>query len=260
MLPELKIGSLSIPTFSLCAITGVTAFVLITLVRLSHYENSTREAYFIVPKIFIVFGIGFVGAVVFDALFKIPQNNGFRLSGITFYGGAVTGIAALAILISIFHKNSKLCLIDWLNFLTIPFLIFHFFGRIGCFLGGCCYGQVTDSIFGMYFPDNEAANIFHNGQKVYPTQLFEAIGIAIIAISLLFTKKYRFVIYCFTYPVLRFCIEFLRGDNRGSYFGPFSPAQIISLIIMFITIICLLYWFIKKRHKDNNLSFHDNLQ
>ena len=44
------------------------------------------------------------------------------------------------------------------------------------------------------------------------------------------------------YGIFRFCIEFLRGDNRGAFLSSLSPSQwfsiiaVISSIIVFIVI------------------------
>ncbi len=188
MYPKIVIGSISIPTFSLCAIAGIIAFVTIVLVKLKAYENFAGEAYYILPKIFISYGTAFIGAVVFDAIFKIPENKGFKFAGMTFYGGAVTGIATLWVLLYAFKKNTMFTVREWLNFLTVPFLVFHIFGRIGCFFGGCCYGKVTESFWGIRFPDNPASGIFHNGKKVFPTQLYEAAALLAIIIFYCFLK------------------------------------------------------------------------
>lgn len=247
MFPEIKLGTFSIPAFSLCAIAGVTAMVLILLFRLRRCENPAAEAYYIFPKLFIAFGIGFAGAVFFDSLFKIPQNGGFKLAGITFYGGAVTGIAALSVMLAAMRKNTRLSVSEWLDFMTLPFVVFHCLGRIGCFMGGCCYGIQTDSIFGMVFPDNAQAGIFHGGRAVYPTQLFEAVMLGLLSLVLLLAKKHNFAVYVFSYPVMRFCIEFLRGDDRGSYVGPFSPAQLFSLVIIFFAVAVTVFRLCKKR-------------
>lgn len=248
MYPQISIGGAKIPTFTLAAIAGVCVFVFIVLHRISKLSDPAKEAYYILPKLFIALGVGFIGAIFFDALFKIKENGGLKLSGMTFYGGIITGVAVLSALLAIFRKNTELSIAEWLNLLTVPFLVFHFFGRIGCFLGGCCYGKETDGIWGIAFPDNVEAGILHNGKKVYPTQLFEAAAIALIALSLLFIK-HKFAVYCFAYPTARFLIEFLRGDDRGGYLGIFSPAQVISLIIMCCTAAVLIALKLLKIHR-----------
>lgn len=123
---------------------------------------------------------------------------------------------------------------------VVPFVIFHFIGRIGCFLGGCCYGRVTDSIFGVYFPDIPDSGIYHHGQKLFPTQLFEAIGLVGLAIALHFVKRDKFPLYLIAYAVLRFCLEFLRDDDRGTTVLGISPSQLIAISVLVVTIAYLI--------------------
>ena len=248
MYPIISMGGVKIPAFTLAAIVGVCAFLFISLYRVLKLEDSAKEAAYIMPKLFIALAVGLVGAIFFDALFKIGERGEFKLAGMTFYGGIIAGASVLAGLLAIFRKNTRLGVSEWLNLLTVPFLVFHFCGRIGCFLGGCCYGRPTDGIWGIAFPDNAEAGIFHHGEKVYPTQLFEAGAIALITICL-FKSRHAFKIYCFAYPAARFMIEFLRGDDRGGYLWIFSPAQVISLAILLSAAAILIISKLKKTHK-----------
>src|SRR4029077_2882507 len=92
----------------------------------------------------------------------------------------------------------------------------HGIGRIGCFFNGCCYGLRTDSIFGVRFPGEPYANL--------PTQLYEAAGLFFISGFLFyFSSKPRrtgrvFLVYILFYAVLRFFLEFLRGDNAHHFY------------------------------------------
>lgn len=201
----------------------------------------SRELYFIIPKLFAALGFGFLGSVFFDALFKIPENGTFKLSGIMFYGGLICGIIAIIPLLCIFKENSQYSPVKWLDMLTVPFIVFHAIGRLGCFLGGCCYGRATDGVFGVIFPDNPEAGIFHYDQKVLPTQLFEACGLIVLAVTLHFIKREKFTAYCFAYPVMRFMLEFLRGDDRGSYLGGLSPSQLLSIIIIVCAVATVIF-------------------
>jgi len=136
---------------------------------------------------------------------------------------------------------------EWLDLLIVPFVIFHAIGRIGCFLGGCCYGRATDSILGVYFPDLPESGIYHNGQKLLPTQLFEAVGLACLAVGLHFVKRGKFPLYLIAYAVLRFCLEFLRDDDRGTTIVGISPSQLIAIAVLAVT---AAYLIIKKaKHK-----------
>jgi phosphatidylglycerol:prolipoprotein diacylglycerol transferase len=124
-----------------------------------------------------------------------------------------------------------------------------FFGRIGCFLGGCCYGLVTDHPVGLSFPAWSPASegqfreglLSHPNQPslpVHPTQLYEAVGCLSIALvlSVWGPRHKRFdgqvgLLFLVLYAALRFLLEFLRADDRGLYLGV-STSQWVSIVIV----------------------------
>lgn len=124
-----------------------------------------------------------------------------------------------------------------------------FFGRLGCFFGGCCFGLVTDHRFGQVFPGYSAASEKHfrdglleskalASLPVHPTQLYEAAGcLAIAALcGLVVAPRKRFdgqvmLVFLALYGVLRFALEYLRDDDRGALLG-LSTSQLISVLIL----------------------------
>lgn len=238
MYPQIHIGNQSVPTFSICAAVGILVFVLSVIFKIRKDPDLPDELFYMVPKLFIALGSGYLGAILFDALFKIPQNGGLKLSGIMFYGGVVTGLAVLIPML-VFFRKTKYSAIEWLDKITVPFILFHAIGRIGCFFAGCCYGAQTNGVFGIVFPDVPSAGVYHNGHKVLPTQLFEACALFALAVVLHFVKKHKFAAYSVAYPIIRFVLEFWRADNRGVYLGFLSPSQFISIIIL----VAVAVWF-----------------
>lgn len=111
----------------------------------------------------------------------------------------------------------------------------HAFGRLGCFFAGCCYGAQCNGPVGVTFSDPHS--LAPLGVPLYPTQLMESGGEFLIFGALLILSKYKkfdgrlFWLYVLFYAVLRFIIEFFRGDAvRGVYFGnAVSTSQIIAL-------------------------------
>ena len=56
----------------------------------------------------------------------------------------------------------------------------HMFGRLGCFMNGCCYGKACSLPWAVHFPfDHET-----HGLGVHPTQIYESIGNLLIFIGL----------------------------------------------------------------------------
>ena len=240
MIPYINVFSGYISTFGLCITIGILTMLIVIHLFLSKSANREKEESFIFPKIVISGTVGFFCAGFSDSLFKIKISGEFRIAGINFYGGLIGSIICLFVLLKCTKQNTQYAINEWYNLMTIPLVSFHFFGRIGCFLGGCCYGKNTNSVIGILFPDIPEHDIFHYGIKCYPTQLFEAAVLIIIFFVILFVNK-KFEIYLLMYSVSRFLIEFFRGDNRGYIIEILSPAQLISVIIFFIVIFHMLY-------------------
>ena len=217
------------------------AFGLIAFFYILHknLKKDYIEESFIIPKVVCSMMVAYIGAGVVDSLFKMGVNGSFIISGITFYGGLIFGVASMWLQLLFYTNKTKYSKKEWFDILTVPFVTFHMCGRIGCFFAGCCYGKVTTSLCGIKFPDNIEAGIYHYGEKCYPTQLFEAFFLLIILIVVLQAKK-KFFTYITLYAVIRFFIEFFRGDERGGIFPFLSPAQTISAAILLIVMICKL--------------------
>lgn len=240
-----------IPVFALSVIIGILFLFLVLHIELRKNPNYQNEEVFIFPKILISGMAAFISSAVFDSFFKFLEYGKFEFSGITFYGGLIGAICAMYFLLKFSKEKTDYCVVDWFEMLTVPLVIFHFWGRIGCFLGGCCYGKITNSILGVTFPDNIRENIFHNGLKRYPTQLFEAI-ILFVLIFVLIAFKNKFKTYLLLYSISRFFLEFLRGDDRGSVLLGISPAQTISILV--VLIVCLNFILSKSKKINTNKS------
>lgn len=161
--------------------------------------------------------------------------------GSVFYGGLLGGI--LAGFLYARRRKEKLNLAAYTDMVAPAVPLFHMFGRIGCFLGGCCYGVESD--FGFVFEHSlvEAAN----GVRRFPVQLAEA-GFNLLLFVVLawllkkgFCKGKLFLLYLLAYSVGRFVLEFWRGDAyRGFLFGV-SISQFISVLV-FAAAGCALLW------------------
>ena len=181
-------------------------------------------------------------------------------SGGTFYGGIVFGLP----FVIIYARKKKLPLLK-LSDIVAPYIALgHGFGRLGCFSAGCCYGRPTDSFLGVMFKNpiahqNTGVPLY---TRIYPTQLMESIlnFMNFIVLFIFYRKKKYdgtvFILYVMNYAVIRFFLEFFRGDpDRGYVFGgvdrPFSSLsvpQLISLIGFFGG----LYFWIKIKKKSES--------
>ena len=187
----------------------------------------------------IIAAFSHIGELGFEGLMGILK---IAFGGLVFYGGFIGG--ALGILIyTRFSKPMRPKRDGLLDVYAVLVPLFHGFGRIGCFLAGCCYG--IESEFGFTAHGNEL-NPTVNDVNRFPVQLVES-GcnfILFFVLLMLFKKaimdKRLIYIYMLAYPVVRFSLEFLRGDTyRGILFG-LSTSQWISIILFLFSIVMLI--------------------
>ena len=192
-------------------------------------------------------------------------------NGFTVYGGVVLGIIVGGLIV----KRKKVDVPVYLDLVIPQIALAQGFGRIGCFLAGCCYGKPTDSHFGVVFPVEAIAP---SGIPLIPTQLISAAGdFLIFAILLLLsnfatdylkvrkgeeelldkdavTKKLRFFqplsisgMYLILYGIGRFAIEFLRSDPRRTALG-LTSNQYVSIVFV-IAGLALIFYGYKRAQK-----------
>lgn len=237
------LGNLSV--FTIFAALGTVAMLISVYLSLKTAADREGEIVYIYPKIVLCGMVGVAFAALTDAFFKFLRYGVFKLYGISFYGGLIGGVISMFFVLKVFGKGTQYTVAQWFDKLTLPLVVFHFFGRLGCFFGGCCYGKYATGLFTLTFPDNEIDGIIHNGMSCYPTQLFEAFGLVIIFVLLLKSKG-RFKTYLLLYALLRFALEFLRGDDRGGYVLSLSPAQLISTAVITLLLLAGFYTGLSK--------------
>jgi phosphatidylglycerol---prolipoprotein diacylglyceryl transferase len=161
-------------------------------------------------------------------------------SGFVLYGGLIAGVAAGVLYIKM-RGQSVAVLAD----LSAPSIMLALaFGRIGCFMNGCCHGVKSTFFTCVRFPaDSPAAREQKKGWNepsdlVHPTQLYEtAAAIAFFFFLSWYYKKKRkapgevFLIMGMLYAGWRFVIEFVRGDKRPLWLGELSYSQVVSIVL-----------------------------
>lgn len=235
MLPNIWI----IDMYSLMILLGVLVgfFVLYKLLIKRGVNKGYVYSLLILCCFTVIVGFGF--AILAQLIIDLFDND-LSLS-MTFYGGLLGGALFFIIVyfLTLNKKYDKNYFKEVYKIAPLIIVICHGFGRIGCFCAGCCYGIETDSWLGLQFPGHS--------HKVYPTQLYEALFLFLLAIPLYFKSKsiYNMNIYMYSYALFRFLIEFIRGDDRGAYTLNMSPAQWISILLVIISTILLI--LVKKK-------------
>jgi phosphatidylglycerol:prolipoprotein diacylglycerol transferase len=184
----------------------------------------------------------------------------FRIwnGGLVFYGGAVGGLAGGLAYIALF----RLPLADTLDAASLGVPIGMAFGRVGCFLNGCCYGQrcSEDFTLGVQFPTSSPAYRrqveegvvapLDQALPVHPVQLYQGVHDLLLFGALLLIFRGRAAprgaglpILFVLYGVGRFFLEDLRGDHHRSIAG-WTVSQYVSVLTsctFAIVSICLYY-------------------
>lgn len=253
MFPGFQIGPLYLGSYAICAVIGIFAAFPISIIRYKKFTGDDISLIFVC--LFGAIGV-FVGMHLLFGITNIQYwgqltfANGVKhfidqiasiFGGSVFYGGLIGGVIAGGISI----KVQKLPADIATDCLAPAIAMFHGFARIGCFMGGCCYGVEWEH--GITFTNSLVKSA--NGVPRVPIQLFEA-GFEFLLAGLLWflllkAPKMRgklLALYLLIYPIGRFILEFWRGDEyRGFIFG-LSTSQFISILVF----IGSMFFFILK--------------
>lgn len=261
MFPYFMIGGKMIGTYALCAVTGLVACGGVGVRMGRKYKITLEEILLLMIAIclgllvggHLLYGFTHIHSVIEllrhvseysikEAALLLVQYFG----GMVFYGGFIGGALA-----AYFYEKHKKVIPVWaaMDLYGVSIPLFHAFGRIGCFLGGCCYGK--ESSWG-FLVENNTLQPAINGVVRIPIQLIEA-GCNFFLFLFLFYLYRRNIqegkliyVYMLIYPVIRFVTEFFRGDEIRGFFLWLSTSQWISVILFLIAVWKLTDF----RHKD----------
>ncbi|RXM77864.1 prolipoprotein diacylglyceryl transferase [Clostridium tetani] len=155
-------------------------------------------------------------------------------NGFVIYGAIIGG----AISVYLYCKKKNWDVLKMLDLVVPSVALAQGFGRIGCFLAGCCYGKPTKLPIGVMFTNSPFAP---SNIHLHPTQIYSSIFDFLLAFFLLwYSRKAEksgrvFSLYVIIYGVGRVIVEFLRGDPRGNV-SMLSTSQFISLFTIIIGI------------------------
>jgi phosphatidylglycerol:prolipoprotein diacylglycerol transferase len=204
-----SIGSLKIYSYGVfTALAMLVAFVA----TMRSARRAGVDPLHAADLLFFMFVSGVVGARLFFVLQHLEEYRGepwraffLREGGLVWYGGFIVS-ASTALVYAYWRRWPLLKLCD---FFAPVLALAHGVGRLGCFFNGCCFGKAAS--WGIAFPDDPTPRI--------PVQLYEAASLVALSLYLfrLAGEKRNegsvFAAYLFFYGVLRFCLEFLRGDQ-----------------------------------------------
>ncbi len=242
MFPGISIFGRFLSSYTFAALVGIFASALFAIFT---YKKRTGDGYpMLEVLLFSAIGVLTGGGLLYGLtnsdkwyLLSVAKDIGewwqymqLIFGGSVFYGGLIGGMIVGAVVIRRRRYPS-----DLMTDIAAPAIaLFHGFGRIGCFLGGCCYG--IEVPWGITF--THSLNEQANGVPRMPVQLFES-GFEFLLFLVLWQllrhdklKGRLLMLYLVLYGIFRFIIEYFRGDDyRGFIFG-LSTSQFISIFVV----------------------------
>jgi len=245
----IKIGPITVHGYGFMIALGI--FIAFTLVSKQIKPKGYNEEH-VLNVVLISIGTGLLGSKLFYILLNFKELLENPLSvigseGFVVYGGIIIGTLCGYL----YCRKNKLEFIKYANLIISVVPLCQAFGRLGCFMAGCCYGKETTLPIGVTFPVGSMAPV---GLKLLPTQLISSFGnLCIFCVTYyIFTKSkhenYTVPVYLLLYSVGRFCIEFLRGDAARGFVGILSTSQFISI---FIFAIAIIFWVNLEKSADS---------
>ncbi len=237
------------------------------LMKIRQYARLTADQIYNIAMIALFAGV--IGARIFYVAQFWEQFSGRGLlailnvheGGLVFYGGFILAFIAECLyakwptvrrLLGLKEKQpadgseprKDISILALLDILGPAMALAHAFGRISCFMQGCCFGKPAPKgfPFAVCFPHESGAAARYPSllsdcsEPVYPVQLFESAGnILMCVVLLLLLRKRKYAgtvggVYLILYGVMRFLIEFMRGDHTDSILG-LTPSQFIAVAI-----------------------------
>lgn len=168
--------------------------------------------------------------------FKLQEGGLVLLGGVLFGSGVFFGYCY-------YRKIKPLLMAD----IAIPaFFVALAFGRLGCLMNGCCYGDRCELPWAIQFPLGsvpDMALVFRGfvsaespwTMPLHPSQIYSSLNALILAFLTATYFRYRnrdgavLAMGMLTYPITRFSIEYLRGDEIGQFGTGLTISQLVSL-------------------------------
>ncbi|QDT53659.1 Prolipoprotein diacylglyceryl transferase [Caulifigura coniformis] len=201
-----------------------------------------------------------IGGVVGGRLFYLVQYRDQVYQGVSSISDAVFatinltagGLVLIGALVGggagfvAFCRARKLSFPDVADAATPSMFLGIGFGRIGCLMNGCCFGDRCELPWGITFSNGSvpfrilkergfvAANAPFT-MPLHPTQIYSAIDgflLAIVTAVLFAERRWKGEVFgwgCVIYSVTRFLIEFLRGDEMGQFGTGLTISQLYSI-------------------------------
>ncbi|MCB9598603.1 MAG: prolipoprotein diacylglyceryl transferase [Sandaracinaceae bacterium] len=233
----LEVGGVSRPIGSYGVCVGLGILVAGALAaRAAH--RARADVGLTIATIALVIGFGFAGAWLTFAAVELVRTGTldalWRGGGLVAFGAAPGAAVALWIA----RRALRLDVVRGLELALPGVAAGHALGRIGCFLGGCCFGAPFEGPWAVVYTDPLAPASIPAGLARHPTPLYEAAGLLALAFAFALVplrsvgSGRRIAAYVAAYSLLRLAVETTRGDAIRGVVAGVSTAQVTAVVAL----------------------------
>lgn len=264
MFPVLiKVGFVSIHTYGFMMALGIAMALWFIYIQAKKRELPASK---LVDMAFYTIIVSLVGAKLVLFLGNISYYTTYpsELLSLARSGGVFQGGLFFGIVFALWYLRRHRLPTWKVGDLAGPAIALgHGFGRLGCFSAGCCYGRECSLPWGVEFSSEYAHNLtgIPLNTVLHPVQLYESLlNFTNFLVLFIILKKKRFngqvfSFYIINYSIIRFFVEFYRGDHSEDIFIVKNPSPYLSL--SYPQLFCLvglaagliLYFILKKSQR-----------
>lgn len=200
--------------------------------------------------------VGIIGGRLWDVFFFDWDYYHDHLLEIPYVwqgGMAIQGGVIFACMAAYFYlRKHKIPVLPFADTVTPAIIFGQAIGRIANFMNGDAFGHPTGANFGILYPDTTLAYRTYGAQPLWPAEVWECQGDLIILGLLLWYACFKhargttFCLYIMLYSLLRFFLEFFRGDYGSLAFG-LKSAQLTSLTSFTCALLVFIFFSVKYR-------------
>ena len=263
MFTQISLLGKTIPTYSLAAAVGIIAAVFYTKKRVRNEYYIDLDRHLELELVCALAGTA-AGAKILYLLIECRHviadigeyglakaRYSYLAGGFVFYGGLLGCMMA----IYFYCRSADVSFSHSLQLVLPAFPLAHAFGRIGCYVTGCCFGKETHGLLHVIYSNSAFAP---NSVPLVPVQLIESIYEFALFFVLYADSKHKvpgYVMlskYAVLYGTGRFVLEFFRGDGYRGYIGLLSVSQVISLACVAAGTVYITYYSKQSVQRNRN--------
>jgi phosphatidylglycerol:prolipoprotein diacylglycerol transferase len=235
----LKIGPLTIHTYGFMMAVGVAFALWFLFVQAKKQDLPSSK---IIDMAFYTIIVSLIGAklILLVGNFSYYKLYPGELLSLARSGGVFQGGLTFGIIFALWYfRRHRIPTWKAADIVGPALALGHGFGRIGCFSASCCFGRESSMPWAVIFKSKYASNLtgIPLGIPLHPTQLYEsALNFLNFFVLFLILRRKRFdgqvfSFYIINYSIIRYFVEFYRGDHPAKAFLIHNPSPYLSLSV-----------------------------